>query len=134
MKAPRFYPEMDFSCPLDSNSLFVVDGIFDSMYVIHKSGLVTGAPFVNADSTFSLLRLPNGNVLINAGDSVFEVNPSLSIVASYALGLARSHVMQQMYIPLLLSLDLRPELGIIGYNDFTDNFDFDIALGIRYQF
>ncbi len=37
-------------------------------------------------------------------------------------------------IPLLLSLDLRPELGILGYSDFTDNFDFDIALGIRYQF
>lgn len=37
-------------------------------------------------------------------------------------------------IPLLLSLDIRPELGLIGYNDFSDNFDFDIALGIRYQF
>jgi len=37
-------------------------------------------------------------------------------------------------IPLLLSFDLRPELGILGYNDFSDNFDFDIALGIRYQF
>jgi len=37
-------------------------------------------------------------------------------------------------IPLLLSLDIRPELGILGYNDFSDNFDFDIALGIRYQF
>ena len=36
--------------------------------------------------------------------------------------------------PLLLSLDLRPEIGIIGYDDFSDNFDFDIALGIRYQF
>lgn len=37
-------------------------------------------------------------------------------------------------IPLLLSLDIRPELGIIGYNDFSDNFDFDVGLGIRYQF
>lgn len=37
-------------------------------------------------------------------------------------------------IPLLLSFDLRPELGIIGYEDFSDKFDFDIALGIRYQF
>ena len=37
-------------------------------------------------------------------------------------------------IPLLLSLDFRPEIGIIGYDDFNDNFDFDIALGIRYQF
>jgi hypothetical protein len=37
-------------------------------------------------------------------------------------------------IPLLLSLDFRPEIGIIGYDEFSDNFDFDIALGIRYQF
>ncbi|MDG3582080.1 hypothetical protein [Galbibacter pacificus] len=34
-------------------------------------------------------------------------------------------------IPLLLSLDFRPELG---FGDFDDDFDFDIALGIRYQF
>lgn len=37
-------------------------------------------------------------------------------------------------LPLLISLDIRPELGIIGYGDFDDNFDFDIGLGIRYQF
>lgn len=33
--------------------------------------------------------------------------------------------------PLLLSLDFRPELG---FGDFNDDVDFDIALGIRYQF
>ena len=37
-------------------------------------------------------------------------------------------------IPLLLSLDFRPEIGLAGYDNFSDNFDFDIALGIRYQF
>lgn len=37
-------------------------------------------------------------------------------------------------IPLLLSLDFRPELGLVGYDGFDDGFDFDIALGIRYQF
>ncbi|ETN95441.1 hypothetical protein [Zhouia amylolytica] len=37
-------------------------------------------------------------------------------------------------IPLLLSLDFRPELGLVGYDGFDDDFDFDIALGIRYQF
>lgn len=36
--------------------------------------------------------------------------------------------------PLVISLDLRPEIGVIGYGEFTDNFDFDIGLGIRYQF
>lgn len=35
-------------------------------------------------------------------------------------------------IPLILSLDVRPELG---FNDeFSDDLDLDIALGIRYQF
>lgn len=34
-------------------------------------------------------------------------------------------------IPLLLSLDFRPELG---FGNFNDDLDFDIALGIRYQF
>ncbi|MAN60146.1 MAG: hypothetical protein CMC08_09960 [Flavobacteriaceae bacterium] len=33
--------------------------------------------------------------------------------------------------PLLLSLDFRPE---IGFGDYNDDVDFDIALGIRYQF
>lgn len=37
-------------------------------------------------------------------------------------------------IPLLISLDIRPELGLIGYDDFSDSFDFDVALGLRYQF
>ncbi|WP_029036069.1 hypothetical protein [Salinimicrobium xinjiangense] len=34
--------------------------------------------------------------------------------------------------PLLLSLDFRPEFGVI--NAYGDDVDFDIALGIRYQF
>ncbi|MFX0556896.1 hypothetical protein ACOCEA_08860 [Maribacter sp. CXY002] len=37
-------------------------------------------------------------------------------------------------IPLLLSLDFRPEVGIAGYDGFSDNFDFDIGLGVRYLF
>ncbi|WP_422104386.1 hypothetical protein [Winogradskyella sp.] len=34
-------------------------------------------------------------------------------------------------IPLLISLDFRPELG---FGDFRDDLNFDIALGVRYQF
>jgi len=34
-------------------------------------------------------------------------------------------------IPLLISLDFRPELG---FGDFRDDPDFDIALGLKYQF
>lgn len=35
-------------------------------------------------------------------------------------------------IPLLISLDFRPEIGLIG--DYGDGSDFDTALSIRYQF
>lgn len=34
-------------------------------------------------------------------------------------------------IPLIVSLDFRPELG---FGDFRDDLGFDIALGVRYQF
>ena len=34
-------------------------------------------------------------------------------------------------IPLLVSLDFRPEFG---FGDFNDDLDFDIALSVRYQF
>ena len=34
-------------------------------------------------------------------------------------------------IPLILSLNVRPE---IGFGDYRDDFDFDLGLGIRYQF
>lgn len=34
-------------------------------------------------------------------------------------------------IPLLISLDFRPEFG---FGDFNNDADFDIALGLRYQF
>ncbi len=37
-------------------------------------------------------------------------------------------------IPLLISLDFRPEIGFINDNDRIDDFSPDIALGLRYQF
>jgi len=37
-------------------------------------------------------------------------------------------------IPLLLSLDFRPEIGFGDEIYGNDDLDFDIALGIRYQF
>lgn len=36
--------------------------------------------------------------------------------------------------PIVVSLDFRPEIGLIGYDGFSDSFDFDIGLGVRYQF
>ena len=52
----------------------------------------------------------------------------------FVLGAGNVGVEYNFSIPLLLSLDFRPEVGLIGYDGFEDNFDFDIAFGIRYQF
>ena len=35
-------------------------------------------------------------------------------------------------IPLLISIDFRPEFGVI--NNYDDDLDFDLALSVRYQF
>nr|WP_299386825.1 hypothetical protein [Allomuricauda sp.] len=37
-------------------------------------------------------------------------------------------------IPLLISLDVRPEIGFGDDDVYGDGFDFDLGLGIRYQF
>ncbi|MBU3024795.1 hypothetical protein [Zobellia galactanivorans] len=37
-------------------------------------------------------------------------------------------------LPIVVSLDFRPEIGLIGFSNFDNRFNFDIALGIRYQF
>lgn len=36
--------------------------------------------------------------------------------------------------PFVLSLDIRPELGLSDSNFRNDNFEFDIGIGLRYQF
>ncbi len=61
------------------------------------------------------VNIPNGN---NISETFFFAAGDIGI--EYAFD-----------IPLLLSLDFRPE---IGFGDFNDDLDFDIALGIRYQF
>ena len=58
-----------------------------------------------------------------------EDNDGLFVFAAGNLG-----VEYNFDIPLLISLDFRPEIGLIGYDGFDNSFDFDIALGIRYQF
>lgn len=67
----------------------------------------------------------------NAGNPSDPIDPDggLFIFAAGNIG-----VEYNFDFPLLLSLDFRPEIGLVGYDAFSDNFDFDIALGIRYQF
>ena len=69
------------------------------------------------------------------GNSDFEPVPNrnrddgLFVFAAGSLGIE-----YDFDIPLLISLDIRPEIGILGFNEFDNGFLFDIALGLRYQF
>jgi hypothetical protein len=65
----------------------------------------------------------NFNTTTNSGDDGFFLFAAGDIGIEYNFD-----------IPLLLSLDFRPEIGLVGYDGFSDNLDFDIALGVRYQF
>ena len=89
-----------------------IDGDFNWYY-----GIGAGAGSVNFDrvpATLGPAYEPDGGVFVfAAGDIGIEYN---------------------FDIPLLISLDFRPEIGVVGYGNFSDRFDFDIALGVRYQF
>ena len=70
-----------------------------------------------------------GNVDFSAGSGGEVPDGGLFVFGAGVIGIEYN-----FDIPLLISLDFRPEIGLIGYDDFSDNFDFDIALGLRYQF
>ncbi len=52
----------------------------------------------------------------------------------FVFGAANLGIEYNFDFPLVLSLDFRPEIGLLGYGGFSDSFDFDIGLGIRYKF
>lgn len=62
-------------------------------------------------------------------NQLFEPDGGFLIFAAGDLGIEYN-----FDFPLLISLDIRPELGLIGFSDFDDSFEFDVALGVRYQF
>ncbi len=73
----------------------------------------------------------NFNWYVGAGGGLGSFNtPNNDGV--FALITADLGIEYNLKIPLLISLDIRPELG---FNDnYNDNVDLDIALGLRYQF
>jgi len=52
----------------------------------------------------------------------------------FVLAAANAGVEVNLDFPLLISLDLRPEVGLVGFKNFDNKLNFDIGLGIRYQF
>jgi hypothetical protein len=89
-----------------------LDGGFNWYY-----GVGGGLGNVDFDPT------PNNNNGFN------DDNDGLFVFAAGNLGIE-----YDFDIPLLISLDIRPEIGLIGFDGFDNDFLFDIALGLRYQF
>lgn len=66
----------------------------------------------------------------NNGNIIVQPDGGLFVLAAGDIGVEYNFD----NLPLLISLDIRPEIGIVGYGSFDDRFDFDVGLGIRYQF
>lgn len=78
----------------------------------------------------------NFNWYVGAGGGVAQVNLdnvplNVDDSETYVYAAGDIGIEYDFDIPLLLSLDFRPE---IGFGDLNDDLDLDIALGIRYQF
>ncbi|MFS4491786.1 hypothetical protein [Maribacter sp. 2308TA10-17] len=99
--------------------------LFQSIYTI-SGGLNWYWGFGGGAGTASFESRPNvddPNIIEKPGGGLFVLGAG-DIGLEYNFG----------NLPLLISLDIRPEIGIIGYGGFDDRFDFDVGLGIRYQF
>lgn len=79
----------------------------------------------------------NFNWYVGAGGGLgsFSVNtPNNDVTDTFFFAAGDIGIEYNFDIPLLLSLDFRPEIGF-GDDAYNNNdLDFDIALGIRYQF
>lgn len=78
------------------------------------------------DGDFNWYVGAGGGLASFDGKNVLDGQSETAVFAAGDIGIEYS-----FDIPLLLSLDFRPE---IGFGDFSDDLGFDIALGIRYQF
>ncbi len=73
----------------------------------------------------------NFNWYAGAGGGLGNYNHNTNGSDTFVFAAGNIGVEYNLDMPLLLSLDFRPE---IGFGDFNNNLDFDIAFGIRYQF
>ncbi|MEW7278101.1 hypothetical protein ABW636_05855 [Aquimarina sp. 2201CG1-2-11] len=74
--------------------------------------------YVGPGGGIGLIDYDNDTVFNDSSDSYFFLAGDIGIEYNFD-------------IPILISLDLRPE---IGFGDVNDDLDFDIGLGVRYQF
>lgn len=103
---------------------FKAIGLFQSVYRISDNvnwyyGFGGGVGTANFASVVSN---DNPNVIIDREGGLF-------VLASGNIGIEAN-----FNLPILISLDIRPELGLIGVDNFDNKFNFDFGLGIRYPF
>nr|WP_298792315.1 hypothetical protein [uncultured Allomuricauda sp.] len=70
---------------------------------------------------------------VGAGAGLGSVDVDGAGSSTFALLAGDIGIEYNFKIPLLLSLDVRPEIGF-GDEGYGSDFDFDLGLGIRYQF
>jgi len=80
----------------------------------------------NIDGGFNWYAGPGAGITSFSGKKDLDGNSDTGFFVAGNIGIE-----YDFDIPLLISLDFRPEFG---NNDFTNNTVFDVALGIRYQF
>lgn len=98
--------------------------LYQSVYRISNSvnwyyGFGGGVGTVNFEPEASI---DNPNVIIDKEGGLF-------VLASGNIGIEAN-----FNLPLLISIDIRPELGLLGVENFDNKFNFDFGLGIRYPF
>ncbi|EDM43088.1 hypothetical protein SCB49_12724 [unidentified eubacterium SCB49] len=102
----------------DNNvSVFKATGLYQWVWNIEGGfNWYAGAGAGLASVSFDDDRFPEG----------FDTDNELSLFVAGTVGIE-----YDFDFPILLSLDVRPELG---FGDYRDDLGFDFALGIRYQF
>ncbi|MDA8685441.1 hypothetical protein N9L94_00305 [Robiginitalea sp.] len=73
------------------------------------------------------------------GGGLGSLNYSPGVVASgngglFVYGAGIIGIEYRFEIPLQISLDFRPEIGLLGYDDVLNNPEIDLGFGIRYIF
>jgi len=71
---------------------------------------------------------------VGAGGGIGNVDYKNFGSNTFVLAAGNIGIEYNFKIPLLLSLDARPEFGFGEQDDYGDGFDFDLGLGIRFQF
>lgn len=86
----------------------------------------------NIDGGFNWYAGAGGGIAqVNFDDDFFNNNGGNDNTETYVYAAGDIGIEYDFDFPLLLSLDFRPEFG---FGNLNDDVDFDIALGIRYQF